>query len=204
MDMTRVFFGVMYRVGFTPWEGHPVPARFRELIEGASALPAGRALDVGCGTGDASVLLAKHGWDVTGVDFVEKALGRARAKAGAAGVRVRFVRSDVTRLRESGVQGPFTLLIDNGCFHGLSDDGRDAYLREMSAVTAPGAHLIIMAFPTGMRGPGPRGVDEPEIERRFAAGWRLVASGPEPTVWGTRERWSVIRFYDLQREGAQA
>jgi SAM-dependent methyltransferase len=204
MDLSRVFFGMMYRVGFTPWEGHPVPTRFGELVVGPNKLPAARALDVGCGTGDASVLLAKRGWDVTGVDFVEKALGRARAKAGAAGVRVRFVRGDVTRLRESGVEGPFTLLIDNGCFHGLSDDGRDAYVREISAVSAPGAHLVIMAFPTGRRAPGPRGVDLREIERRFASGWHLLANGPEPTVSTTTARWRDIRFYELRRDDAQA
>jgi hypothetical protein len=113
-----------------------------------------------------------------------------------------LVRGDVTRLREAGIDGTFALLVDNGCFHGLSDDGRDAYLREVSAVAAPGAHLILMVFPTHRRGPGPRGVDAPEIERRFSTGWRIVASGPEPTVSAPHPRWGMIRFYDLQREAA--
>jgi len=199
MDLQRLFFGIMYRVGFTPWEGHPVPARLGELVEGPGALPKGRALDIGCGTGDTSVFLAQRGWDVTGVDFVEKALARARAKSEPHRARVRFVRADVTRLHESCIEGTFALFVDNGCFHGLADDGRDAYLREVSQLSSPDARLLLMAFPTGARGPGPRGIDPPEVERRFSPAWRVVASGPEPTVSGKHPRWSSIRFYDLCR-----
>jgi 2-polyprenyl-3-methyl-5-hydroxy-6-metoxy-1,4-benzoquinol methylase len=36
-------------------------------------LPAGKALDLGCGTGDSSIYLAQHGWTVTGVDYVPTA-----------------------------------------------------------------------------------------------------------------------------------
>jgi SAM-dependent methyltransferase len=201
MDLTRLMFGIMYRVGFTPWEGHPVPARLRELGErtGATA-PKGRALDLGCGTADSSIFLAKNGWEVTGVDFVDKALSRARAKSSAAGASVRFVRADVTRLRDSGIEGPFALLVDNGCFHGLSDGGRDAYLREVSAVAAAGARLVLVAFPTHARRRAPRGVDPAEIERRFSSGgWRLLESGAEPAASG-EPRWASIRFYDLQRD----
>jgi SAM-dependent methyltransferase len=204
MDPTRLFFGLMYRIGFTPWEGHPLPARLQELVEGAGSLSPGRALDIGCGTGDTSIYLAKHGWNVTGIDFVEKAVARARTKGQAAGVRVRFVRGNVTRLRASDIETSFGLLVDNGCFHGLDDHSRDAYLREVSGVAAPGARLVLMAFPTGGRRPGPRGVDPPEIERRFSPAWTLIGSGPEPSVSAAHPRWGSIRFYDLQHGQSRA
>jgi SAM-dependent methyltransferase len=201
MDLTRLLFGVMYRVGFTPWEGHPTPARLTALVEGAAALPKGAALDIGCGTGGPAVYLAQHGWEVTGVDFVQKALVRARARADAAGASIRFVHGDVTRLRSLGIGGPFGLLLDNGCFHGLTDEARDAYVQEVSAVAAPGARLILMAFPTGRRGPGPRGVDAPEIERRFAQGWRVLARGTERVASSDDRRWADIRLHELERNG---
>jgi malonyl-CoA O-methyltransferase len=50
-------------------------------------------LDVGCGTGRHAVAWAAQGARVTGVDFSEGMLSRARAKAGAQ--QVRFVRHDL-------------------------------------------------------------------------------------------------------------
>src|SRR6516162_2854190 len=94
-------FRIFYRVGFTPWDGHPIAQNLQNLVEGTSdtpPMPTGMALDLGCGTGDTSIYLAQHGWKVTGVDFVPKALEKARAKAGAAGVPVAFVHADVTHL----------------------------------------------------------------------------------------------------------
>ncbi len=86
MASKHTLFRVFYRLGFTPWDGHPIAQSLRTWSrEGDDALPAGSALDLGCGTGDSSIYLAQHGWKVTGVDFVPKALEKARAKAAAAG-----------------------------------------------------------------------------------------------------------------------
>src|SRR3954451_4535509 len=101
--MNRLVFAVMYRLGITPWDGHPLPTWLRGQIEEPGGLVAGRALDVGCGTGDTSIYLARHGWQVTGIDFVKRALNRARAKTTAAGVSVRYQQADVTRLSTYGV-----------------------------------------------------------------------------------------------------
>ena len=70
----------------------------------SAPLAPGTALDLGCGTGDNSIYLAKHGWQVTGVDYVAKPLDKARAKAAANKVAVNFAQADVTRLlrRASG------------------------------------------------------------------------------------------------------
>ena len=125
--MHRLTFSAMYRLGLTPWDGHPLPAWLREQIEQPGGLLPGRALDVGCGTGDTSIYLAEHGWQVTGIDFVKRALDRARIKTSAAGVTVRYQQADVTRLAASGVGGGFDLIVDNGCLHGLNSHQRDAY-----------------------------------------------------------------------------
>src|SRR6476659_8272930 len=99
----RLLFRLFYAIGFTPWDGHALPDRLKDVVEGPGAAKPGRALDIGCGTGDSSIYLARHGWDVTGMDFVGKALKRARQKAGAAGVKVRFVEADATKLASSGL-----------------------------------------------------------------------------------------------------
>jgi len=83
-----VVYRLLYVVGFIPWEHI---ARLPEVTEQVSVLfdreekarqhPYGEALDLGCGSGFWSVELARRGWQLTGVDFVPKALRRARERA---------------------------------------------------------------------------------------------------------------------------
>lgn len=200
MASRHALFRVFYRLGFTPWDGHPQSPVLRGLIEGSDALPPGSALDVGCGTGDASIYLAQHGWHVTGVDFVPKALDETRAKARAANVTVNFVRADVTHLGQAGIGSGFQVIVDNGCFHGMSAHDRDLYVDEITAAAAPGARLVMVAFaPRG--GFGPAGVEQSEIERRFTPGWSLLSATDEPR-WADGNRFAArfhARTYLLQR-----
>ena len=198
MASKHTLFRIFYRIGFTPWDGHPIAQNLQGLVEGTSdtpALPAGSALDLGCGTGDTSIYLAQHGWKVTGVDFVPKALDRARTKAGAANLSIDFVHADVTHLSQAGIGTGFPLIVDNGCLHNMSDDDRDAYVREVSALAAPDARLLIVAFLPGGRF-GVRGVDPAEMERRFTPAWTLLSAGHEREL--DREK-TPSRYYLFQR-----
>ncbi len=186
----------MYWIGLTPWDGHPLPAWLRAQIEEPGGLTPGRALDIGCGTGDTSIYLARHGWTVTGVDFVKQALDRATTKTAAAGVRVRYEQADVTQLSASGIGEGFDLIVDNGCLHGLNASQRDACVREVSAAAAPGARLLIMAFAEGRRR-GPRGIGRAEVERRFASLWELIGSGKDAEASNLAT--DPLYFYDLRR-----
>jgi SAM-dependent methyltransferase len=191
-------FRIFYRLGFTPWEGHPLAQGLHDLVEGTGdepALPAGSALDVGCGTGDSAIYLGQHGWDVTAVDYVAKPLEKAGAKARAAGVPIKFLRADVTRLSQVGFGTGFKLIVDNGCLHNMSDADRDSYVQEVSSVAAPDARLAIVAFVPGGR-LGVPGVDRAEIERRFSADWTLLHVGDER---GLDRQKTPTRFYLLQR-----
>lgn len=198
MASKHTLFRIFYRIGFTPWDGHPIAQTLRNLVEGTdhtAPLPAGSAVDIGCGTGDSSIYLARHGWKVTGVDFVPKALDKARAKAAAAGVSVDFAHADATQLSQAGIGSGFQLIVDNGCLHNMADNDRDAYVREVSAVAAPEARLLIVAFLPGGRF-GVRGIEPAEMERRFASGWTLLSSGEEREL--DREK-TPARHYLFQR-----
>jgi cyclopropane fatty-acyl-phospholipid synthase-like methyltransferase len=172
-------YRIMYGVGFTPWDTGEVPAALRALTEGSDALPPGRALDIGCGTGAQSVYLAQRGWRVTGVDVVDRALTRARARAKAAAVTVDWLQADVADLGKVGLEPGYTLLFDRGCFHGLTDEERAAYAGAVTALSDSGATLLMMAFAPNRVPVAPRGVDQLEVAARFE-GWTLAAAEPDP------------------------
>lgn len=58
-------------------------------------MPPGRALDLGCGDGTNTLMLARHGWSATGIDISESAIDNARAAAEEAGVEARFIHADM-------------------------------------------------------------------------------------------------------------
>ena len=201
-------YRMAYAVGFHPWEdaaGHPpFTEKISELFEREESgrePPYGPALDLGTGSGIWGVELAKRGWQVTGVDLVDKALGRARERVLNAGVDMRLVRGDVTALREAGVGSDFRLVLDTGTFHGLNDTEREAMGREVNVVAAPDATLLMVAWPKRRR-PLIRGVTRSEIEQAFP-GWTVTDVGasnfqaPKPIELLLRpdEHW-----YRLRRE----
>jgi ubiquinone/menaquinone biosynthesis C-methylase UbiE len=96
-------YGLMYRLGFAPWERRDVADSWAPLLEGPDAPAPGRALDVGCGSGRDAVYLAKRDWRVTAVDSVDKALASAKQRAAEAGVEVQWVTGDVAELVECPV-----------------------------------------------------------------------------------------------------
>jgi SAM-dependent methyltransferase len=184
MASRQWLYKTFYRFGFVPWDGHPLPKSLTDLVEGGEAnqpLAAGKALDLGCGTGDNSIYLAKHGWQVTGIDFVAKAVDKARAKAAANDVDVRIEQADVTSLCEAGIGSNFSLIVDNGCLHGMNDEDRYDYVREVTAAAAPDARLLLVEFIRGGRY-GVPGIDPDEVEERFATGWTMLSSGSEPSM----------------------
>ena len=64
----------------------------------------GPVLELGCGTGRVSLMLAEAGFDVTGVDISPKMVARATAKAKEAGLsdRARFVVGDMAEPEAGG------------------------------------------------------------------------------------------------------
>jgi tRNA/tmRNA/rRNA uracil-C5-methylase (TrmA/RlmC/RlmD family) len=202
-----VNYRLSYAIGFHPWEAlaeHPPFAeQLLELVareENGQGPPHGPALDLGTGSGVWGVQLAQRGWDVTGVDTVEKALRRARERAEEAGVDVRLVQGDVTALREAGVGSNFRLALDTGTFHGLNESQREAMGREVSAVCADDATLLLDCFAPRRRGPLPRGASRADVERAFPD-WEItdeVVADTEPDPIARLFKFDE-RFYRLRR-----
>ncbi len=107
--------------------------------------PDARVLDVGCGTGRHSVLLASRGYEVTGFDLSPLYLEEARREAEAAGVNLRLIRGDT---RELGHvlrdEAPFQAVVNMFTSHGYYREDADlGFFRDLHGLAAPGAALVI-------------------------------------------------------------
>jgi SAM-dependent methyltransferase len=176
-------YHLMYRLGLAPWERRPVVQTWERIIEGPQALPPGRALDVGCGGGRDAVHLAKHGWQVTAVDLVDAAIAKARQRAEQEGAEVEWVTGDVSDLPGLGLKPGFTLIYDFGCVQGLPDAARQGAAAGITALAAPGATLLMVAFAPRRRVLLPRGMSEEDVTGLFGSGWTLesVVSAFDPS-----------------------
>ena len=128
----------------------------------------GPVLDAGCGTGGASLFFAARGEKVTGIDFVEEAIRRARAKAAERGQSVQFLVKDALTLTGWGKR--FFSVIDSGLFHIYSGDERQRYVQGLAHVLKPGGRLFLFSFNDDPSWPG-GGVTREELYNAFAHGW---------------------------------
>jgi SAM-dependent methyltransferase len=170
----------MYRLGVAPWERRDLDQTWSRVLEALGNPEPGRALDVGCGTGRDAVYLASRGWRVTGVDFAEGALTKARQRAAAEGADVQWVRGDVGQLSQLGLEPGYNLVYDFGCIQGLSDAGRRGAAGGVGQLSAPGASLVVLAFMAGRRFFLPAGLDEADVVDLFGVEWELQTSQAVP------------------------
>lgn len=128
----------------------------------------GRALDLACGQGGASVWLARRGLDVLGVDVSPVAIGRARELASGNGVGARC-RFEVADLDDGMPAGP---PVDVILCHKFRDRRLDAAIVER---LAPGGLLAISALSEVGAKPGPFRVRAGELPAAFASLEQIAA-----------------------------
>ena len=161
--------------GSPPWDiGRPQPA-FVELARAGKLQ--GQVLDVGCGTGEQTLLAAQRGAEATGVDIARRAIQRARIKAEERGIRAAFETADALHLDRLGRL--FDVVIDSGVFHVFDDDERPTYVESLGSALRPGGTCYLMCFSDRQPGDwGPRRVSQAELRRAFTGGWSIESIEP--------------------------
>lgn len=106
----------------------------------------GEVLDLGCGAGRHAVAFALAGFQVSGIDFAEAAIARAREHAAASGVaqRTHFMVGDVLQLPYD--DGQFTIVNDDGCLHHIAAEDRQQYAADVRRVLAVGGLFRAKVF----------------------------------------------------------
>jgi len=171
MDSTPTLsrFDDAYKSRTAPWViGEPQPAIVE--LQRAGWIHS-KVLDIGCGTGEHTILLTRLGYDVLGIDFAPHAVEQARANAAAQGVDARFEVADAMNLAaEPGYQ----TIVDSALFHIFDDADRARYVSSLHTAVRPGGLVHVLALSDAGRGFGPQ-VSETVIREAFGDGWVLEA-----------------------------
>ncbi|MEV5754466.1 class I SAM-dependent methyltransferase [Actinoallomurus sp. NPDC052308] len=173
-DTAETYWEGFYR-GWQPpadWVARANPLFARE----AAALPAGTALDLGCGTGGDAIWLAERGWRVTAVDVSATVLRGAAAAAAEAGMadQIEWQQHDLSRSFPGGV---FDLVSAQFLHSPVAGAGEwEAILASAAAAVGPGGTLLVI----GHAG-WPSWFEEPPMDFRLPANsdvLDVVAAGP--------------------------
>ena len=114
-------------------------------VDLAAVGPGARALDVATGTGDLAIALRARGADVVGLDFSERMLELARAKAPD----IRFEAGNALALPYA--DGEFDAVTVGFGARNFSDLGKG--LAEMARVTRPGGRVVVLEITTPQKPP---------------------------------------------------
>jgi 2-polyprenyl-3-methyl-5-hydroxy-6-metoxy-1,4-benzoquinol methylase len=167
----EISFAERYARGEIPWDsGQPSEELIRALDAGA--LTGKTVLEIGCGTGTNAIELARRGFEVTAVDYVEQPVQAARAKARAEKVKVDFRVADVLK---DDVGGPYDILFDRGVYHHLRTVDQKALQNFLKRVTRSGSWWLSLAGNAKEKvDPGPPVVHEHEIRAELGPLFDIV------------------------------
>jgi ubiquinone/menaquinone biosynthesis C-methylase UbiE len=139
--------------------------------------PGNKVLDVGCGSGQLALVAAREGAEVTGVDIASNSIAKARVRAKAEGLRVRFEEGDAEQLPFADCSFDVVASLIGAMFAPRPEKVAGELLR----VCAPGGTI-------GMANWTPSGF----IGQMFRAISQFLAPNgmPSPVLWGEE---SVVR-----------
>jgi SAM-dependent methyltransferase len=144
-----------YAAAETVWSAKPN----RFLVAEVAELPPGRALDLACGEGQNAIWLAGRGWQVTGVDFSEVAVSKARARAEREGVAADFLCADLLEYEPAAGSYELVLLL---YFH-LPPDGLRLVLGHARAGLAAGGTMVVLGHDRSNMTDGVGGPSDPSV-----------------------------------------
>ena len=163
-----------YEQGTDGWDlGKPTPVFQRLLL--SRELPPGQIIVLGAGRGYDAREFARHGFQVTAVDFSSRAVQEMHRLASA-DAPVEILQHDIFTLPES-FNYSFDYVLEYTCFCAIDPTRRAEYADLVTRLLRPDGMYIDLAFPLdGRKGGSPFAVSVKEIQGLFQArGFKLIS-----------------------------
>ncbi len=144
------------------------------VVDRAALSPGDRVVDVGCGTGNATLAAALRGAHATGVDPAARLLEVARVRAAESGVHATFVRGDAASIPLETASADIVLSV----FGVIFAPDPAAAATEIARLTAPGGRILLTAWiPEGAIN------DFVGVFQKAVAAALGLPPGPPPFAW---------------------
>lgn len=162
---------------------------WKELLDQWLPKPKAKVADLGCGTGSISVLLARAGHTVVGIDYSPKMIDLARIKAKQSGLTVQFEEMDAAH--PTLADGAFDYVV---CRHILwtLPEPEEVLKRWAELLTPTGAMFLVEGF--WMTGGGLRAKDVVRVLPKEFKAVEVINLGPVQDLWGRKvddERYAI-------------
>lgn len=159
--------------GVPNWDIGRPQRPFVQLVD--AGLVESPVLDVGCGTGELAMFLARYGHRVLGIDLSELAITQAREKARWRRIDAEFLVWDALALDRLAAAGlSFRTVVDSAMLHILGDRERDRFVDGLGAVVPRGGLYCVLGDARRSKS-DVYGITPGEIRRRFREvdGWEV-------------------------------
>lgn len=143
-DSERAFWNNPDITGY--FESKPPDPRIVDFVASYEKAPEEvRALDLGCGGGRHSELLAAHGYEVSSVDVNPAMLDRTRARLAGRGLQADIRPGSITNIPYA--DETFDLVVTTGVLHQAeSPEEYEVAVKELSRVMKPAALVLLNVF----------------------------------------------------------
>ncbi len=192
------------------WTMDEPPRLLRAAIEDKKIAP-GKVLDVACGEGAFSVYLAQRGFRVTGIDFSEKAVEYARARAEREQLDIRFLVMDATKLDD--LPETFDFVFEWALIHHLEESMLGPYIESVARKVNSGGWYMTNSFNIESPLYGAPGVrarktflgtelryhSQDEMRNLFSPHFEIVEAAIEPNV-GKRGVFQIGNFFLMKKK----
>ena len=196
MTSNAVDWSARYQSNDTPWDlGGAHPELAARIAEGLVASPSSRrrAVVPGCGRGHDALALARAGWHVTAIDFVDPTGGLLGVQLSSLGGRL-LIEDALAHTPEA----PYDLIFEHTFFCAIDPGLRPRWSEFVARSLAPEGQLCALVFPVGKpasEGGPPFGTTLADL--LVALGERFRARVDEPVRFGVSkrgwpERWAVL------------